>query len=239
MRSAWRSPRFVAPVHLCMARQLVEEEGRRGEGAQAARGLRLPGKDSQAPADLFDHLGHRHRPPHEVDVTSPQADRLAPSEAEDAPDEHERPVPGRHRVGQPDQVSRIDQLPVRGPHPRERHLPGRPATDQVSVDCGVEGGAPRGDPAFGTSAHVIPARLRQQQEPRRLLGIRPNASSGRDQGRRTAIRRLLAAWVRSASKSATSDVSTSTSSRRATWSATATTTASTAEGARLRVGATL
>jgi hypothetical protein len=46
MRSAWRSPRFVATVHLCMARQLVEEEGRRGEGAQAARGLRLPGKDS-------------------------------------------------------------------------------------------------------------------------------------------------------------------------------------------------
>jgi len=42
--------------------------------------------------DLLDHLGNRHRPPHEVDIARPQGDRLSPPEAEDATDEDQRPV---------------------------------------------------------------------------------------------------------------------------------------------------
>lgn len=78
--------------------QLVDEETRGQERPQTGNGLRL-GHDRQMTRRLLDHLGDGNRSPQEIDVPDSEADRLAPTQAEHASDEHQDPVVPGHLTG--------------------------------------------------------------------------------------------------------------------------------------------
>jgi hypothetical protein len=98
-----------------------------GEGDGAAAGGALGRSDRERAVDLQELLGHRDRAPLQVDALAAQPGQLAPAQPTECGHQDQRPVAGRHPLGDGGHL-------VHGGDPHLRcPIAGRPA-DAAGID---------------------------------------------------------------------------------------------------------